>query len=129
MTRSSFSKLCSTCASKNTRSPEVYSSLESKLRKILLSYGLREKKDFFHNYRLRIRENPRITYYWLDFYLPRHRVTIEVDSLFHDYWNEKERNIRRDRELFDLHGIKSIHLREKHLNRTFIYSLLDNLRE
>ena len=72
-----------------------YTQEELAFENILLSFGLEKDKDFFHNYKFK---NDRGRYYWVDFYLPKWNLIIEIDGgIWHSYFKEaKDKDKRRD---------------------------------
>lgn len=100
-------------ASRNNRNPKVYSINEAPIRDELLRMGFVEGKSFFHERRFPgyIGKNGHKVYYWLDFYLPKMKLAIEADGeVWHNFFDIKERDKNRDRQIFDYHGIKVVRL-------------------
>jgi len=89
-------------------SPAYYSELELEMKKILEWLGFRENKDFFHNY--------RIGRWFLDFYFPKLKLVIEVDSVWHDSKEKRKKDQEKDEDLSNL-GILVIRVREKEISK------------
>jgi very-short-patch-repair endonuclease len=74
-----------------------YSPEEKVLEKILNELGLKRDRDFFHNYRFR--SDKKRGYFWVDFFLPKWHLIIEIDGgIWHKFFKEaKEKDRRRDK--------------------------------
>lgn len=104
-----FRKFCSKIASKPNKSQSYYTSLELKVKRILLKLGYREGIDFIHNCMI---PNGKVKYY-VDFYLPKESLVIECSpSIWHNMWNREESD-RRKMEFLMSEGLNVLEVDEK----------------
>ena len=113
-----FRKFCSKVARKPNRSPVYYTSVERKLRDLLLEIGLIEGLDFYHNSRIStINENKRKIYFWIDFTIPKYKIALECNiTIWHSRWSRGTAD-QRKKELIEKFGWKYIGLNEKEINK------------
>ncbi|MHA1290750.1 MAG: hypothetical protein ACTSPB_25480, partial [Candidatus Thorarchaeota archaeon] len=98
-----FRKFCSKIASKPNRDPSYYTPGENKIRKLLIDKGLKEGKDFHHNYKFEIVANNRKRHYWVDFYLKDYGVVLEYSpSIWHRMWNREKSDRMKYKLLSDM---------------------------
>ena len=111
-------------ASRNNKDPKAYSETLAPIRDELTRIGYVDGKTFFHEQRIfgyRGVRGQRV-YFWLDFFIPSLLLDIECDGeIWHEFFDTKERDRRRDSILMSNYEIKvvrlnSYHLRKKRLN-------------
>jgi very-short-patch-repair endonuclease len=99
---------------------------ERPIREELLGMGLKEGKDFFHEFRIPgyFGCKGQSVYYWLDFFIPDLLLDIEADGeIWHTFFDSKERDRRRDSLIRKKYGIKIVRLtpfqlRNKRIKKT-----------
>jgi len=125
-----FRKFCSKVARKPNRSPVYYTSVERKLRDLLLEIGLIEGLDFCHNSRIStINENKRKIYFWIDFIIPKYKIALECNiTIWHSRWSRGTAD-QRKKELIEKFGWKYIGLNEKEINKLTKENILDILNK
>jgi very-short-patch-repair endonuclease len=112
----------------------VYSIAEEKFRKILVKH----KIEFLHEFKIKCKNLKNHTYY-IDFFIPKQRVAIEINPKFHNTLNTvKYTDVLREKLLLN-HGIKTITINvyyhkqhgkiEPYLNETDIKKVLKILRK
>jgi very-short-patch-repair endonuclease len=88
--------------------------------------GLKEGKDFFHEFRIPSYSGCKgqSVYYWLEFYIPDLMLGVEADGeIWHTFFDSKERDRKRDALITKKYGIKIVRLtpfevRNKRLRQT-----------
>lgn len=112
-------------ASRQNRNSSVYSKPEACIRDELVRMGFIEGQSLLHEHKLfgYIGRRGQRVYYWLDLFIPSLLLDIEADGeIWHQFFDMKARDRRRDSILRKRYGIKvvrlsSYHLRKKRLNR------------
>ncbi len=84
-----------------------WSGSEKKIAKILTKMGLIENLDWWHNFKLASPSRKGATFQ-LDFYLPRLKIVIEVDSFWHDLGESKAKDALRDSWVKEYLGCETI---------------------
>jgi len=126
-----FRKFCSEVASKPNRDPNYYTPGEDKIRKMLVTKGLKEGKDFHHNYRIMIKIGNRKRYYWVDFYLQDYGAVLEYSpSIWHCMWNRELSDSIKYKILSDM-GITVYELTDKNKNEweRIINEVINNVKK
>jgi len=102
----------------------MYSTTVAPIRDELVKLGFVEGKTFFHEKRIFGYQGIRgqSVYFWLDLFIPSLLLDIEGDGeIWHEFFDTRERDRRRDSILQSSYGIKvlrlnSFHLRKKRLS-------------
>uniref|UniRef100_A0A6M3XEV1 DUF559 domain-containing protein n=1 Tax=viral metagenome TaxID=1070528 RepID=A0A6M3XEV1_9ZZZZ len=112
-----FRIFCSKVASHPTRSQSYYTSLEAKVRDILLNSSYILGKDFIHNC---LFKNGRSNYY-VDFYIPRENLILECSpAIWHTLWSRDKSDKKKYKFLSDL-GLKVIEVDERNYKEVSRY--------
>jgi very-short-patch-repair endonuclease len=130
-------KIIASKASRRNRNKGVYSITEHPIRSELIRVGLKEGRDFVHEYRIIGYSGVKgqAVYYWLDFYIPNLRLGIEADGeIWHTFFDSAKRDKRRDSLIMNNHGIRVVRLspfqlRDKRIKTTIARIIMDRCIE
>jgi len=104
-----FRIFCSKVAKQPNRSQSYYTKSEQKVKDFLEKNGYREGIDFIHNARVKLNNR----YYWLDFYIPRERLVIEVSpKIWHQMWNRQESD-KTKYQILKANGLRVVEVHDK----------------
>jgi len=120
-----FRIFCSRVAKQPNRSQSYYTKSEQKVKDFLEKNGYREGIDFIHNVRVKL--NSR--YYWLDFYIPRERLVIEVSpKIWHKMWNRQESDKTKYQTL-RRNGLRVVEVHDKNYKEVLECNLQHLIKE
>jgi len=83
--------------------------------------------EYFEPYNVRVKLNSR--YYWLDFYIPRERLVIEVSpKIWHKMWNRQESDKTKYQTL-RRNGLRVVEVHDKNYKEVLEYNLQHLIKE
>jgi len=90
-----------------------------KVKKLLDENGYKEGLDYWHN--VRIRNELTSHYVWLDFYLPKEDLVIEVNPrIWHRMWNRESSDYKK-KQYLESQGLKVLLVNEKNYKEILKY--------
>ena len=105
----------------------MYSATVAPIRDELVRLGFVEGRTFFHEKRIFGYQGIRgqSVYFWLDLFIPSLLLDIEGDGeIWHEFFDTRERDRRRDSILQSTYGIKVVRLNSFHLRKKRLGNVL-----